>query len=108
MLPLFAQETGKVLSVGELTREIKRLLEDGFPSVQVAGEISNLKRPPSGHVYLSLKDKDAQLCAVVWKSTMPRVPFQLHDGLEVVAHGRITVYAPRGDYQLVIDEIHPK
>src|SRR5438105_13811046 len=98
----------KVLTVGELTRAVKGLVEDGFPGVWVSGEISNLSRPASGHIYLTLKDHEAQLSAVIWRSTGMRVPFEIKEGMEVIAHGRLSVYAPRGQYQLVIDEVQPK
>jgi exodeoxyribonuclease VII large subunit len=98
----------KIRSVAELTREVKDLLEEGFSSVWVAGEVSNLARPNSGHVYLALKDGDAQLRAVIWRGIALRLRFDPHDGLEVIVRGRMTVYPPRGDYQLVIEELHPK
>jgi exodeoxyribonuclease VII large subunit len=98
----------KVLSVGELTRDVKMLMEEAFPAVWVSGEISNISRPSSGHVYLTLKDSEAQLRAVLWRSSARGVRFQLQDGLEVIARGRISVYAARGEYQLVIDHLQPK
>jgi exodeoxyribonuclease VII large subunit len=98
----------KVLSVTELTLGVKGLLEEAFPSIWVGGEISNLARPGSGHVYLTLKDSQAQLRAVLWRGIALRVRFDLHDGLEVIARGRLTVYQQRGDYQLVVEEIHPR
>jgi exodeoxyribonuclease VII large subunit len=98
----------KVLSVSELTQEVKGLLEDGFPSVWVAGEVSNLARPSSGHLYLTLKDSQAQLRAVMWRGVALRLRFDLRDGQEVIVRGRITVYPPRGEYQLQIEELQPK
>ncbi len=97
-----------VLTVSELTDQIKETLEDGFPAVWVAGELSNLARPQSGHVYLTLKDDRAQMRAVMWRSAAARIRFDLEDGLEVVCRGSIDVYAPRGSYQLVIRQIEPK
>src|SRR6516164_9455908 len=98
----------KVLTVGELTRAVKGIVEDGFPSVWVSGEISKLSRPSSGHVYLTLKDAESRLNAVVWRSSGAKLRFDLRDGMEVIACGRLSVYVPRGEYQLVIEEIHPK
>jgi exodeoxyribonuclease VII large subunit len=98
----------KILSVGELTRVVQVLLEEAFPSVWVAGEISNWKRAASGHIYLTLKDSEAQIRAVMWKSSASRLRFDLKDGLEVIAGGRVSVYLPRGEYQLVIEELEPK
>jgi exodeoxyribonuclease VII large subunit len=98
----------KVLSVSDLTRSIKSILEDGFPSVWVAGEISNFTRAQSGHVYLTLKDKTAQIRGVMWRTDARRLRFELQDGLEVIARGRVSVYEARGEYQLYIDELQPK
>lgn len=100
--------TEPVLSVSELTAQIKQVLELRFPCVWVAGEIGDLSRPQSGHCYLVLKDAQAQIAAVIWRSTVSRLKFDLHDGLEVVCRGRIEVYGPRGKYQLVIDQIEPR
>jgi exodeoxyribonuclease VII large subunit len=98
----------QVLSVAELTAQIKDRLETSFESVWVAGEVSNLSRPHSGHCYLTLKDDQAQLRAAVWRNTLNRLRFDLDDGLEIVCRGRIDVYAPRGTYQLIIESIEPK
>ncbi len=98
----------RVLSVWELTARIKDLLEESFPTVWVSGEISNLARPRSGHCYLTLKDDRAQLRAAIWRSTAGRLRFDLHDGLEVICRGRVEVYAPRGSYQLIVEQIEPK
>jgi exodeoxyribonuclease VII large subunit len=98
----------KVLSITELTHGVKCLLEEGFPQVWVTGEISNLTRPSSGHCYLTLKDAGAQIRAVIWRSTALRLRFDPRDGLDVIACGRLSVYPARGEYQLVIDQIHEK
>jgi exodeoxyribonuclease VII large subunit len=98
----------KVLSVSELTQAVKGVLEDGFPSVWVAGEVSNLARPSSGHLYLTLKDSEAQLRTVIWRGIALRLRFDVRDGQEVIARGRLSVYAPRGEYQLLVEELHPK
>ncbi len=97
----------RVLSVSDLTEDIKQLVEGGFPSVWVAGEISNFSRPQSGHCYLTLKDAAAQIRAVIWRPVAARLRFDLHDGLGVVCRGSVDVYAPRGTYQLVISELQP-
>ena len=97
-----------VLSVSELTAQIKDLLEAQFTSVWVSGEISNFSRPRSGHCYLTLKDDAAQLRAVIWRTTASRVPFDLEDGQNVLCQGHVDVYPPRGSYQLVIERIEPK
>jgi exodeoxyribonuclease VII large subunit len=100
--------TQKTLTVAQLTAQIKNALEGEFPSVWVTGEISNYSRPQSGHHYFTLKDDQAQIRAVIWRGSAARLKFDLADGLDVICHGRIDVYAPRGSYQLVIDELHPK
>lgn len=97
----------KVFSVYQLTCQIKQSLEAEFPGVWVSGEISNLSRPQSGHIYLTLKDERAQLRATVWQSAASRLKFDLHDGLEVVCQGDIDVYPPRGSYQLIVRRIEP-
>ncbi len=100
-----AQQT---LSVSQLTARIKDALEGEFPSVWVAGEISNYSRPQSGHSYFTLKDDQAQIRAVMWRSAASRLKFDLADGLDVICHGHVDVYAPRGSYQLVVDQLQPK
>ena len=103
-----AESPERPLSVSELTGQIKDLLEGSFPQVWVTGEISNCARPRSGHCYLTLKDDQAQLPAVIWRPTMARLRFELHDGLEVICRGDLGVYPPQGKYQLIIQEIQPK
>src|SRR4051812_39097829 len=98
----------EVLSVGELTLRLKALVETGFPLVSVRGEISNLTRASSGHVYFTLKDESAQIRAVLWRSAAIRVRFDLHDGLHVVAGGPIELYPARGTYQLVVEQLVPE
>src|SRR3989304_5735726 len=96
------------LSVWELTAQVKDLLEATFPSVWVTGEISNFSRPQSGHCYLTLKDDRAQIKAAMWRPVASHVRFDMHDGLEGICQGRLEVYAPRGNYQLIIEQIEPK
>ncbi len=98
----------RILTVSQLTWAVKELLETAFPTIWVSGEISDFARPRSGHCYLTLKDDQAQLRAVLWRGTAARVRFDLHDGLEVICRGHLDVYAPRGTYQLIVEEIHPK
>jgi exodeoxyribonuclease VII large subunit len=98
----------QTLTVAELTAQIKDALEGQFPSVWVSGEISNYSRPSSGHSYFTLKDEQAQIRAVIWRSAASRLKFDLADGLDVICHGHVDVYAPRGSYQLVIDQLQPK
>jgi len=92
-------------AVGELAGAIRRTLEESFGRVRVRGEITELKRYPSGHIYLSLKDTSAKLEAVVWKTAVPRLALKPENGIEVIATGRISTYADRSKYQLVIDRL---
>lgn len=96
-----------MFSVREITSLIAALLGEAFPRVAVRGQISNLRRQSSGHVYFTLKDEGAQLPAVLWKSGAARLRFRPEDGQEVVASGRIEVYPPHGKYQLVCDGLSP-
>jgi len=94
------------MSVSEVTARVKEQLETRFADVWVAGEVSNLTRASSGHVYLSLKDEAALLRAVIWRGTAAQLAIDPADGLQVVCHGRLEVYPPRGTYQLTIDRLH--
>lgn len=97
-----------VLTVAQLTRRIKAALETTFGRVWVAGEISNLRQPGSGHVYFTLKDRDAQVRVALFRNAARRVRITLADGLEVVLYGRVTVYEPRGEYQIIAERVEPK
>jgi exodeoxyribonuclease VII large subunit len=98
----------KVLTVGELTRSIKGVLEEGYSSVWVEGEVSNLSRPASGHQYFTLKDDEAPVAALLFRGIALRMRFDLRDGMRVIVRGRVTVFMPRGEYQLLVEEVHPK
>jgi exodeoxyribonuclease VII large subunit len=98
----------RILTVSELTARIKKLLEARFFSVAVAGEISNLRRPASGHLYFTLKDSESQIPAVCFREEARWLGLEVKEGLEVTARGRITVYSPRGSYQLVISGMELK
>jgi len=93
------------MTVSELSNAIRRTLEGGFERVRVRGEVSGFKRAGSGHLYLQLKDESAAIKAVVWRSTALRLGLKPEDGMEVVATGRITSYAERSEYQLVVDRL---
>jgi exodeoxyribonuclease VII large subunit len=96
-----------VLTVAELTRQIKVMLGDAFPRFAVRGQISNLRRQSSGHAYFSLKDEGAQLVCAMWRSSADRLHFRPENGQEVVAEGRIDVYPPHGKYQMIVDRMSP-
>ncbi len=97
-----AQATRKVFSVGDLTRRIKGLLEQQIGAVWVAGEITNLRAQSSGHIYFTLKDRDAQISGVLFRGTAGIDRAALRDGVNVVLQGDLSVYEPRGQYQLVV------
>jgi exodeoxyribonuclease VII large subunit len=97
--------TPRILTVTELTRSIRGILETEFPFVTVSGEISNLRQPYSGHLYFTLKDEDSQLKAVLFKAQQKYLNVMPVDGQQVICRGRISVYEPRGEYQLIIDYI---
>ena len=100
-------EEQKVLSVSEITRQIKFSLEQRFPRVWIQGEISNFKRHTSGHLYFTLKDEGAQLSAAMWRSRAEGLLFTPQDGVKVIARGAITVYPPRGSYQIDVEHLTP-
>ncbi|MDP1713552.1 MAG: exodeoxyribonuclease VII large subunit [Anaerolineales bacterium] len=98
------------LTVSQLTLHIRKQLENDptLQDVWVEGEISNLSKPNSGHIYFTLKDKNASLRCMMWKPDAARLRVNLQDGMAVEAHGRITVYEPQGQYQLAVNLIQPK
>jgi len=98
----------KIYTVSEVTRMVKMELESAFPLLWVEGEISNFHRHHSGHLYFTLKDETSQLRTVMFRGEARKVPFELEDGLQVVARGRINVYEPRGEYQLIVELLEPK
>jgi exodeoxyribonuclease VII large subunit len=97
-----------ILTVTQLTAQIKNLLEGAFPEVWVEGELSNLSIPQSGHAYFTLKDEHAQVRAVMFRSSLRFLKFTLQHGIQVLCRGRVSVYDPRGEYQLILDYIEPK
>lgn len=98
------------LTVSQLTFHIRKLLENDaqLQDVWVSGEISNLSKPNSGHIYFTLKDKNASLRCVMWRTDASRLRITLQDGMAIEAHGRIAVYEPQGQYQLVANQIQAK
>jgi exodeoxyribonuclease VII large subunit len=97
----------KVYSVSELNSEIKALLEAQYPFVWLRGETSNLRMPSSGHVYFTLKDDASQIQAVMFRGQNRMLKFRLEDGMTVVGLGRISVFEPRGAYQIIIEHLEP-
>lgn len=101
-------EKRHIYTVSELTRKIKTVLEETFPTLWVEGEVSNLSRPTSGHIYFSLKDESSVLKAVLFKNANKDLKFQLKNGMQVVCFGKIDVYAPQGQHQIKVFKIEPK
>src|SRR3569623_3533466 len=91
-----------VYSDSRRNREVRALLDRGFALLWIEGELSNLSRPSSGHWYFSLKDRDSQVRCAVFRMRSQFIGFTTADGKQVLARERATLYAPRGDYQLVV------
>lgn len=103
--PMPRRPEERAFTVSEITSLIKGALEEGFPEVLVEGEVSNCRPSSSGHLYFSLKDREAVLSAVMFRNRFQTIGFRVTDGMLVRAHGAISVYAPRGAYQLVCDRL---
>lgn len=96
-----APDADRILKVKDLNRVAKELLERSFPLVMVEGEISNFKRHmPSGHLYFTLKDDEAQVRVVMWRSDAVRLRFEISDGMKMIVKGKVSLYESRGDFQL--------
>jgi exodeoxyribonuclease VII large subunit len=106
--PWSSAPSREVYTVTELTSRIRLILEIEFSDIWVEGEISNLRTPSSGHTYFTLKDEASQIRAVLFKSQKRSLQFKLEDGLKVLARGRVSVYEPRGEYQIIVDYLEPK
>ena len=94
-----------IYSVSRLNQEARLLLEQGFPRIWLEGELSNVSRPSSGHLYFTLKDARAQIRAAMFRSRNQAIRFRPEEGLQVLVRGRISLYEPRGDYQLIVDQM---
>src|ERR1700729_767611 len=92
-------------TVSEISGAVKRALEGAFGRVRVRGEITELKRYPSGHIYFSLKDEGGKIAAVIWKSAVSRLGLDPENGVEVIAQGKISAYGDRSTYQLIVERI---
>ncbi|TSA02665.1 MAG: exodeoxyribonuclease VII large subunit, partial [Nitrospiraceae bacterium] len=95
-------------TVSALTALLRLHIESAFSDVWVEGEVSNLRIPTSGHAYFTLKDATSQIRAVLFRSAGRALRFALQDGMHLVCRGRLTVYEPRGDYQVVVEHAEPK
>lgn len=96
-----------IFTVSRLNRKVRELLENRFPSIRVQGEISNLVRPASGHIYFSMKDQNAQVRCAMFKSRTLRLRFNPENGMEVLARANVGLYEGRGEYQLIIESLEP-
>lgn len=105
-MDLFQDKT--ILSVSRLTSLIKGLMEENFFQVWVEGEVSNLATPASGHCYFTLKDSQASLRCVMFRSSVQALKFSLRDGAQLILRGRISVYDQRGDYQMIVEYAEPQ
>ena len=101
------EQGDEIISVGQLNQQAKKLLENQFKGVSVLGEISNIARPSSGHIYFTLKDEDAAIRCAMFKSQNLRLNFEPQNGDQCVLKGQVSLYAPRGDYQLIVSSMQP-
>ncbi len=97
----------KIYTVSELNAEIKSLLEETFPFVWIVGEISNFRIPMSGHFYFTLKDEESQINAVMFRGQQRQLKFEPEDGMRVTGMGRLSLYGPRGTYQIILEYMQP-
>ena len=100
-------QNDEIISVGELNKSAKYLLENNFSNVSVVGEISNLSRPSSGHIYFTLKDEDGAIRCAMFKNQNIKLNFSPENGDQCVLKGQVSIYTPRGDYQLIVRNIEP-
>ncbi|MBI5656372.1 MAG: exodeoxyribonuclease VII large subunit [Geobacter sp.] len=105
-MELFAEK--RILTVSQLSALVKDVLEENFEQVWVEGEVSNLATPQSGHIYLTLKDAGAQLKCVLFRAAARSLRFKIRDGMRLIVRGRISVFAQRGDYQLIAEYMEPQ
>jgi exodeoxyribonuclease VII large subunit len=97
----------KIYTVSELNANIKSLLEEQFPFIWIVGEISNFRKPLSGHFYFTLKDEESQLNAVMFRGQQRQLKFMPEDGMRITGMGRLSVYEPRGTYQIILEYLEP-
>ena len=103
MTPQNLADKREIYSVSEINLQLKQTLSTNFPLLWVEGEISNLARPASGHLYFSIKDKNAQIRCVMFRNSNQRVPFDITNGLQIIIRAKISLYEARGDLQLIVD-----
>ena len=91
-----------VFSVSDASALLKRVVETAFPCIRIRGELSQITRATSGHMYMTIKDSGAAISVIIWRGTP--IPFKLEDGMEVVVTGRFTTYPARSNYQIIVSE----
>ncbi|MGH8589316.1 MAG: exodeoxyribonuclease VII large subunit, partial [Gammaproteobacteria bacterium] len=101
------QTSRDIYTVTRLNREARAILEDGFPPLWVEGEVSNLARPASGHLYFSLKDAQCQVRCALFRSRNSGLSFDPVNGMQVLAHAQVSLYEGRGDFQLIVEHLDP-
>ena len=101
------EQGDEIISVGQLNQQAKKLLENQFRGVSVLGEISNIARPSSGHIYFTLKDEDSSIRCAMFRNQNLRLNFDPQNGDQCVLKGQVSLYAPRGDYQLIVSSMQP-
>ena len=92
-------------TVSQLNNSIKKLIEKKFEIISVVGEISQVKKHSSGHIYFSLKDEESIISAICWRSTVPQLSLDIEDGIKVVIKGKVTTYSQQSKYQLIVQKI---
>ena len=100
-------QNDEIISVGELNKSAKYLLENNFNNISVIGEISNLSKPSSGHIYFTLKDEQGAIRCAMFRNQNLKLNFLPKDGDQCVLKGQVSIYVPRGDYQLIVKTIEP-
>ena len=101
------EQGDEIISVGQLNQQAKKLLENQFRGVSVIGEISNIARPSSGHIYFTLKDEDGAIRCAMFRNQNLRLNFDPQNGDQCILKGQVSLYAPRGDYQLIVSSMQP-
>jgi exodeoxyribonuclease VII large subunit len=107
-MPKAPQVLAHIFTVSELNRKIKAILEQNFPFIWITGEISNFRMPSSGHFYLTIKDETSQIQTVMFRGQNQHLKFVPEDGMSVTGLGRISVFEPRGSYQVILEYLEPK
>ena len=101
----YLSDARTILSVTEINQQLKQYITSNFALLWIEGEVSNLARPTSGHIYFSLKDHNAQIRCVMFRMNNQRIPFKISNGTQVIVRAKASLYEPRGDLQLIVDDM---